>query len=198
MSLLVKICGLANAGDVEAAADAGADAVGFVFAESPRRISPEAARDAVRGLSADIKRVAVMRHPEDAQWQQVLEVFQPDALQTDIGDYAKLDVPGAVERWPVVREGSVNDAELPATFLYEGANSGAGETVDWARAAEVAKRGRMILAGGLGVENLREALATVRPYGVDVSSAVESQRGVKDHALIREFVVAARAAESVI
>ncbi len=195
MSLLVKICGLGNAGDVAAAVEAGADAVGFVFAESPREITPQDARAAVAGLDAGVRRVAVMRHPESSRWQEVLDVFAPDVLQTDIEDYADLDVPEGVECWPVVREGR-DDAELPETFLYEGADSGAGESVDWQRAAGVAQRGRMILAGGLNAGNLYEAVSTVRPYGVDVSSAVESERGVKDHTLIREFVAAARAAES--
>ena len=219
MSLLVKICGLGNADDVEAAVSAGADAIGFVFADSPRKISPEAARDATRWVrsgsdqgqnrvrsgsdegqmrvGSEVKCVAVMRHPTNEEWRQVLEVLQPDVLQTDIDDYEELDVPADVERWPVIREGhAALDNDLPATFLYEGADSGSGETVDWARAAAVATRGQMILAGGLAATNLHEAITTVRPFGVDVSSAVESERGVKDHALIKGFVAAARAAES--
>ena len=79
--------------------------------------------------------------------------------------------------------------------MYEGPRSGAGETVDWARAAEVAEYGNMILAGGISAANVADAIATVRPYGIDVSSAVESAPGQKDPALIKEFIKAARAAE---
>ena len=80
-------------------------------------------------------------------------------------------------------------------FLYEGAKSGQGEAVDWSRAAEIARRGDMILAGGLGPDNVSAAIAIVRPFGVDVSSAVESAPGVKDPELIEAFIQAARAAE---
>ena len=196
MSLFVKICGLRNAADVKAAVAAGADAVGFVFAESVRRVSPAEARDATRYLPKRVKRVAVMRHPENSEWQEVLQVFAPDVLQTDSADFDDLDVPANVERWPVIREGDpAVDRKLPTIFLYEGVQSGQGQTVDWQRAAEIAKRGKMILAGGLGIDNIATAIRTVCPYGVDVSSAVESRPGVKDAQLIKLFVSAARAVE---
>jgi phosphoribosylanthranilate isomerase len=196
MSLVVKICGLRKAEDVKAAVSAGADAVGFVFAESVRQVSPENARKLTQYLPKRVRRVAVMRHPSQSEWQDVLDNFAPDVLQTDIDDFESLDVPDSVERWPVIREGwSGIDGELPAVFLYEGVRSGAGQTVDWQRAAEIAKRGRMILAGGLGVDNIATAIRTVRPHGVDVSSGVESRPGRKDPGLIQLFIKAARAAE---
>ena len=132
----------------------------------------------------------------------MLREFSPDVLQTDAGDFAALDVPESIECWPVYRQGNtVPDTLFPppkrvsGTFLYEGAKSGQGQTVDWSRAADIARRGTMILAGGLGAANVAEAIATVRPFGVDVSSAVESAPGIKDPVLIEEFVKAARAAE---
>jgi len=79
--------------------------------------------------------------------------------------------------------------------VYEGAKSGTGQVVDWTRAADVGRQGNMILAGGLGVDNVAKAIATARPYGVDVSSGVESGPGQKDATLIRKFISAARAAE---
>jgi len=197
MSIFVKICGLRNAGDVKAAVAAGADAVGFVFAESVRRVTPADALKASRYLPGRVRRVAVMRHPADSEWQQVLETFAPDVLQTDVEDFDSLDVPDGVERWPVIREGHpAIDDELPAVFLYEGVRSGRGQTVDWQRASEIARCGKMILAGGLGVDNVATAIRTVDPYGVDVSSAVESRPGVKDPQLIRLFISAARAVET--
>ena len=196
MSLLVKICGLRKADDVKAAVSAGADAVGFVFAESVRRVTPAEAHKLTQYLPKRVRRVAVMRHPTQDEWQQVLETFSPDVLQTDIDDFESLDVPATVERWPVIREGYAGiDGKLPAVFLYEGQRSGAGQTVDWPRAAEIAKRGEMILAGGLGVDNIATAIRAVHPHGVDVSSGVESRPGRKDPGLIQLFIKAARAAE---
>ncbi len=196
MSLLVKICGLRSESDVNAAIDAGADAVGFVFAKSVRRVTAQEAAAATANMRNDIRKVAVMRHPSNDAWQEVLLEFRPDVLQTDIEDFASLEVPDTVLCLPVIREGSpALERNLPDVFLYEGGNSGQGETVDWQKAAEVALRGRMVLAGGLSAENLSEAIAIVRPFGVDVSSAVESEPGIKSPELIQEFIDAARAAE---
>ena len=202
--MFVKICGLREERHVRAAVDAGADAVGFVFADSVRRVTPAEAAAISSGVPGSVKRVAVMLHPSNEQWQAVLDDFGPDVLQTDAEDFATLDVPDTVERWPVYRQGikvtdTLIDTSGPAikvsvTFLYEGAESGVGEAVDWTAAAEVARRGNMILAGGLSVENVAEAIATVQPFGVDVSSAVESSRGVKDAQKIRDFIRAAKAA----
>ena len=191
----MKICGLRDADDVAAAVDAGADAVGFVFFErSVRNTTPEAATAACASVPSGIKRVAVMLHPSNEEWQKVLRGFDPDVLQTDIEDFDALDVPYGVECWPVIREGCL-PATFPATYLYEGAKSGAGETVDWSDAAKVALNNDMILAGGLAPGNVAEAIRNVRPYGVDVSSGVESAPGRKDAQKIHDFVNAARAAE---
>jgi len=194
VSLFVKICGLRDAPDVTASAAAGANAIGFVFAESLRRVTPWQAREASRMCPAGIMRVAVMRHPSAEEWRYVLDEFGPDALQTDIEDFADLDIPATVMRWPVIREGS-DVPDIPEVFLYEGRTSGSGETVDWSRAARIAAGRRMILAGGLDAHNVARAISEVRPWGVDVSSAVESTPGRKDPELIRRFIGAVRAAE---
>lgn len=192
--MFVKICGLREERHVRAAVEAGADAVGFVFAESVRRVTPEEAAALAAEVPETVKRVAVMLHPTNEEWQAVLTGFAPDVLQTDAEDFAALDVPDTVERWPVHREGNRVSVTLFPTFLYEGAKSGAGEAVDWMAAADVARQGNMILAGGLSAENVAEAIAIVRPFGVDVSSAVEISRGVKDTQKIRDFISAAKAA----
>lgn len=197
--MFVKICGLSRKEHVDAAVAAGADAVGCVFAESVRRVAPENAAKITRDVPVRVKRVAVMLHPTNDEWQAVLSGFRPDVLQTDAGDFAELDVPESIDCWPVYREGNTvtvppgNMVTVP--FLYEGAKSGQGETVDWTRAAELARHGRMILAGGLSAANVGDAVAKVRPFGVDVSSAVESSPGEKDAALINEFITAAKTAE---
>ena len=197
MSAFIKICGLRDAETVAAAIDAGADAIGFVFAESPRRVSVEQAFQAVSGVGASVKRVAVMRHPSKSEWQEVLENFAPDVLQTDIEDLAELDVPSYVQACPVFREGGrIPALDLPYVFVYEGQSSGAGETVDWVRAAEISKKGRMVLAGGLDSGNVARAIRETHPWGVDVSSGVESSPGVKDKEKIRQFIGAVRATEN--
>ena len=194
MSLLVKICGLSEARHVAVAIDAGAGAVGFVFAASVRRITPDIATAICVHVPRHVKRVAVMLHPSDEDWQDVLQNFAPDVLQTDAEDFAVLEVPESVQRWSVYREGQDNP-DYGGTYVYEGANSGHGQTVDWSTAAQHARHGQMMLAGGLGAHNVGAAVAVVRPYGVDVSSAVESAPGRKDSDLIRKFIRAARAAE---
>lgn len=193
--MFVKICGLSSAGHAQAAVDAGADAVGFVFAESVRRIDPARAAAIASQLPGTVKKVAVMLHPTNQEWLHVLRSFEPDVLQADAEDFADLEVPADVECWSVFREGSTLPGTLPGTYVYEGPKSGQGETVDWNKAAEVARQGNMILAGGLGAHNVAEAIVTVRPFGVDVSSAVESAPGQKDPLMISEFISAAKVAE---
>ncbi len=192
--MFVKICGLCKTEEVQAAIAAGADAVGFVFAKSVRRVSAATAAAISADVPAHIRRVAVMMHPANEDWLAVLQAFNPDALQTDAADFAALDVPASVEQWPVYREGGT-EPDAHGTYVYEGRTSGQGKTVDWSRAAKLAGNGSMILAGGLAAANVAAAIATVRPYGVDVSSAVESSPGQKDSRLIEEFITAVRAAE---
>ena len=194
---MVKICGLTDAAQVAAAVAAGADALGFVFAESVREVTPDEARAAAAAVPARVLRVAVMRHPGRERWAEVARVFRPDVLQTDEVDFAELEVAPAVQRWPVVREGDYDAHRvLPPCFVYEGAASGRGQQVDWSRAAQAARRGRLILAGGLRSDNVAAAIAAVDPWGLDVSSGVESAPGVKDPARMAEFVQAVRRAES--
>jgi phosphoribosylanthranilate isomerase len=194
MSVFVKVCGLRKVEHVLAAVEAGADAVGFVFAKSVRRISAADAAVISANVPAHIRRVAVMMHPANDEWRDVLQVFSPNVLQTDADDFASLDIPASVERWPVYREGGVSSS-IDGTYVYEGQKSGQGKSVDWSIASKIAGDGRMILAGGLAAENVAAAIATVRPYGVDVSSGVESAPGQKNRQLIEEFITAVRAAE---
>lgn len=194
MTTLIKICGMTDIAAVEAAVEGGADAVGFVFAKSVRRVSMRHALEMSAYVPLDTTRVAVMLHPTADEWREVKNVFQPDVLQTDLADFEYLEVPEQIEKWPVLREGALNDGDVPAEiFVYEGMASGSGTSIDWQLAATLAKRGKMILAGGLSTENVREALRQVVPYGVDVSSGVESSPGKKDAAKIQAFIDAVRA-----
>jgi phosphoribosylanthranilate isomerase len=190
----VKVCGLTTPDAVAAAVDAGVDAVGFVFAESKRKVTAQRAAELARHVPSRILRVAVMLHPSQAQLDEVWSQFRPDVLQTDLDDLASLHVPTGLQVTPVIRAGRELPATLPARLLFEGPVSGTGETTDWSAAAQVATRTQLILAGGLKPENVAAAIAMARPFGVDVSSGVEARPGVKDPARIYEFVRVARAA----
>lgn len=202
----IKICGLSDEAAVEAALQADVDAIGFVFAASPRQVSPARAKELCQVVPARVARVAVTHHPSLDLLKEILEVFDPDCLQSDAEDFKELEVRRGPHLVPVYREG-VSDPGLFANsrvreralfgpdFVYEGAVSGQGQTVDWEHAAQLVRRGRMLLAGGLNADNVAEAILKVRPWGVDVSSGVESQPGKKDAHRIAAFVAAVRAAE---
>lgn len=203
MRVFVKICGLSTPRAVSEAIQAGADAIGFVFAESPRQVTPRRAAQLCRDVSPAIIRVAVMRRPTQDEWQQVAEEFAPDWLQTDADDFSRLDIPEGIGRLPVFRDTADLDVTVlghEEQLLFEAAESGQGLRADWQRAAQlVTGMGvdrHLVLAGGLTPENVGAAIATVRPYGVDVSSGVESRRGVKDPGRIAAFMAAVREAES--
>lgn len=194
MSLFVKICGLTTPEGVAAAVKAGADAAGFVFSPSPREVTPALARKLAAGLPSSVRRVAVFRHPPPGRITTVLEEFPADWVQSDAADLPGVDLGGA-EALPVFRSGAPLPALLPELLLFEGPESGVGNVADWSVAAELAQRSGMILAGGLHPGNVAAAISQVRPWGVDVSSGVESSPGVKDPALVAAFVAAARRAE---
>lgn len=196
MPLWIKICGMRTAAAIEAAAAGGANAVGFVFHDpSPRNLPLAAASDLQRAVPPGIERVAVFLHPSQAIVDAVLTAIEPDWLQTDVGDLPGLRLPQGLRVLPVLRDGTADPAPLPGRILFEGAWSGVGERADWSAAAGLARNTQLVLAGGLHPANVAEAVHAVRPFGVDVSSGVERERGVKDAALIREFIRAARAAE---
>ena len=198
MPLWIKICGLRTTAAIEVAAAAGADAVGFVFHDaSPRNLSLATARELQRAVPPGVERVAVFLGPSQALVDAVLDAIEPDWLQTDAGDLPGLRLPEALRVLPVLRDRLADGAALPGRVLFESSRSGAGERADWSAAADLARQTQLVLAGGLHVANVAEALATVRPFGVDVSSGVERERGVKDATLIREFIRTARATEPV-
>ena len=194
--LWIKICGLRRRDAIEAAAAAGADAVGFVFhAGSPRNLSVDEARGLQGAVPPGVERVAVFLHPSQVLVESVIDAIRPDVLQLDASDLMSLRLPPGQAVLPVVRDNTNLPQSLPARLLLEGVQSGAGEKADWSHAALVARRTQLVLAGGLNVTNVADAVRVVRPFGVDVSSGVESARGVKDLDRIREFIGAARAAE---
>ena len=195
MSLHVKICGVTDSGAAMAACDAGADAVGFVFADSVRRVDPRDAAGIAAGMPGRVQRVAVFLRPEPDHVARILSEFPADVVQVDYGVITRPEVPLFL---PVFREGDdeILDEFLNGTvarrFHYEGRKSGSGQTVDWGRAARYASRGQMTIAGGLSPTNVARAVRVVKPFGVDVSSGVESAPGVKDAGRIRDFIETVR------
>ena len=189
----IKICGMTTPEAVAAALDAGVDAIGFVFAESVRRVTPQIAAQLAASARGRVKLVAVTRHPSQSAVDEIVAVFRPDVLQTDAADLRTLTLPVELEKLPVLR-GRQDAASLPRRVLFEGLTSGSGIPCDWESAREGAQRTELILAGGLNPGNVAAAIAEVRPFGVDVSSGVEQRPGVKSPAEIARFAAAARAA----
>jgi phosphoribosylanthranilate isomerase len=194
----IKICGMTNEQAVAAALAARVDAIGFVFAASVRQLEPARAAQLAAPARGRVSCVAVTLHPTQALIDQILRVFDPDVLQSDIGDLAGLRLPSSLALLPVVR-GTAGLAAAPGTglptrVLFEGVRSGSGTTGDWSEATRLAAATELILAGGLHAGNVAAAIGTVHPFGVDVSSGVELTPGHKSPQKIAEFVQAARAA----
>lgn len=200
--LRVKVCGVTTPDGVDVAVAAGADALGFVLAESPRRLDRDRARDLMDRVPPFVARVAVLHHPTPDEVAAAWSELRPDWLQAEPEG---LVLPAGARLLPVFHDGpdllaevSRYRAERPgAAVLVEGAGRGGrGVAADWTRAAEVARAGPTVLAGGLTPDNVAEAVRRVRPFAVDVSSGVEppdrSRPGVKDPARVRAFVAAAR------
>jgi phosphoribosylanthranilate isomerase len=192
--MFIKVCGMTTPEAVAAAVTARVDAIGFVFAESVRRVEPEAAAQLAATARGRVKLFAVTKHPTQRLVDEIVEVFEPDVLQTDAGDFATLRLPRGLELLPVLRAGATLPQPLPPKLLFEGPVSGTGVAFDWTGAADVARGSRLILAGGLNAANVVEAITAVRPFGVDVSSGVEARPGVKSPQKIADFVSAARSA----
>ena len=202
MSLFVKLCGLRTPQDVEAAIAAEASAVGFVMTESPRRVSVAEAAHLRSLLPARILAVAVFHDPSRHLIEQVQNEMAPDLFQAE-----PRVLQGLLPRsriLPVVAEGpdlaaraqsalEVTDAGW--VLVDSSARGGTGRRVAWDDLVSLPSRSRLVLAGGLTPDNVAEAVLTVRPGGVDVSSGVEQAPGAKDHGLMREFVIAARSVE---
>ena len=190
----IKICGMTTSEAVAAALEARVDAIGFVFADSPRQLTLEDAVALAAPVRGRIRCVAVTRHPSQRYLDDVLTVFNPDVLQTDVEDLRQLQLPKQLELLPVFRGWEAPQNKLPARLLFEGLTSGSGTPCDWTTAQRVARRAQLVLAGGLDATNVAEAINTVRPFGVDVSTGVEERPGVKSPAEVVRFAAAARSA----
>jgi phosphoribosylanthranilate isomerase len=205
MPVKVKICGITNVADGRAAADAGADALGFVFCEkSPRHVSIPSAAEITIAMPAFIVKVGVfVNAPEDLVFRAIAECSL-SLLQFHGEEPPEYCAGFGVMSMKAFR---IRDAEsllsLPAyqtdAWLLDAWSpdkaGGTGEKFNWDLAIKARKLGRPIfLAGGLTPENVAEAVRRVGPYAVDVSSGVEAEPGRKDHAKVKAFIAAAKAA----
>lgn len=198
--MFVKICGTTSEEDALLAVAMGADAVGFVFAPSPRQISPGTAADIVKRLPREVLTVGVFR---DEAPSRVVEIVNTAGLRAaqlhghetpDQARYVRERVPLLIQAFPAGDPGLSRVSEYePDALLLDAATPGSGEVFDWSM-AEVPDGIRLILAGGLTPENVAAAIAAVHPWGVDVVSGVEASPGRKDPVKVRAFVAAAKAA----
>jgi phosphoribosylanthranilate isomerase len=204
----VKICGITNAADALAAIDAGANLLGFNFYEkSPRHITePEAAKIRLR-LPKKVEAVGIFVNAPQAQVAALCKSLKLNAAQLH-GDESpetvaelarKLTVWKAFRVEPDFRLETLDEYPGASAFLFDAAHTGqyggTGRTTDWDAARRAALVHRIILAGGLNLENVAAAVRIVRPYAVDVASGVESKPGKKDHGRMREFIEEVRRGE---
>lgn len=216
MSTIVKICGLTNLTDAEVAVEAGADFLGFIFyPKSPRYVAPETVRAILTSLTAHAdahplpRTVGVFVNTPAGQVQAVLADTGLDYAQLH-GDETPHDLAALTGRgFKALRPRALEDAldqaarfapyphasapQLLLDAFSPTAYGGTGHRADWEIAAQLARlHPRLLLAGGLDPANVAEALVTVRPWGVDISSGVETAPGRKDHDKVRAFLAAVR------
>ncbi|WP_431895265.1 phosphoribosylanthranilate isomerase [Nonomuraea sp. bgisy101] len=195
--MFVKICGLSEPEHVEAAVEAGADAIGFVMTRSPRRVSPARAAELAAPVPAHVLTVGVFMGEPVEEVRQAATAAGVRAVQLH-GRHPHADFTALKDLGLTLVRAVPADADLRTgafdedLLIVDAPRAGAGEPWDWA-AVRGGPSGHWLLAGGLDPGNVRQAIAAAQPWGVDVSSGVEVSRGVKDSALIRAFLQAARA-----
>jgi phosphoribosylanthranilate isomerase len=185
--MFVKICGITRLEDAQAAIEYGASAIGFVFwPKSPRLVDRARARAIVEAVPSRVTTVGVFVNQSAAEINEIAEMVGLGAVQLHGDEPPQLA--GQISRAVIksVANGTVNPGDWPAdvTLLVDASDpvrrGGTGERSDWDVAAQLARRRRVLLAGGLTPENVADAITAVRPFGIDVSSGVESAPGIKD------------------
>ena len=199
--MIVKVCGITNQSDADAAVAAGANALGFNFySRSPRYVTAAAASRIE--TPAHVLRVGVFVNEARGSLQATAAAARLHIAQLH-GDETPADAPAGLVAWKAARVGAGFDflgyddpawealvLDGPAEELY----GGAGKIFDWALAGSRAPLRHIILAGGLDASNVARAVAAARPWGVDACSRIESAPGIKDHRKMTEFIIAAKAA----
>ena len=197
----VKVCGITNLEDALAAAEMGADALGFVLASSPRQVSPEDLRHLVAELPPLILKIGVF---VDSPLDEVRRIMSDCGLNlaqlhgSESPEYCEALFPRAIKAFQVKDATVLKQLPLyrASAYLLDGYHSklkgGSGQSFDWEIAQQARGLGRIILSGGLTPENVARAIAIAEPYGVDVSSGVEARPGKKDHGKLAAFIQAVK------
>jgi phosphoribosylanthranilate isomerase len=199
-TVAVKICGITDPKDAWIAVELGAAALGFIFAASPRQITPHKARDIINAIPPFVKTVGVFVNEDLTAIKNVKHYCGLDLVQLhgdEPPDLCAELMPYAIKALRIKDESSLRTARpyrgkvralLLDTYSKDKAG-GTGETFDWQLALKIKKLGvPIILAGGLGPSNINDAISTVRPYAVDVNSGVEEHPGKKNHTLIEDLM----------
>ena len=195
--MLLKVCGITRIADAQHAVEHGATALGFVFwPRSPRRIEPAVVAEIVAELPQTVITAGVFVNETSEGIARTMEKARLTHVQLHGDEPVSYS---EVLAWPILRSVTLDTSaaiisEWPAdtTLLLDAADperrGGTGQAVDWTRAATLARRRRVVLAGGLTPENVEEAIAAVRPYGIDVSSGVEDAPGLKNAEKVSLFL----------
>jgi len=208
MHTWIKFCGTTSFADALASIEAGADALGFIFAPSKRRVTPEAAQAIIRELPSSVERVGVflngtLQEIRDAVTNVDLTGIQLHGQETAGQVYDSLPADRRdslrIIKTVIARDsfaGQLKAAERVNAWLLD-SGTGSGRVFDWQAAVEQlrGRQGRFIIAGGLTPDNVGEAIRTFSPWGVDVVSGIEAEPGRKDPVKLKAFVVAVRKAE---
>ena len=202
--MFVKICGVTNEEDALLAVALGADAVGFIFAPSPRQIVAEKVRDIVKRLPAEVLTVGVFRDEHPTRVLETVRESGVRAVQLH-GHESAADVEFISQHVrTVIKAMSAGSVDVrnarkfgTRVILIDAPQPGSGEVFDWKLTGEIPEGLNVILAGGLTPENVAQGIKVVRPWGVDVSSGVEASPGRKDPILVKRFIEAARAVPEV-
>jgi phosphoribosylanthranilate isomerase len=196
----VKICGICDPAAAQAAIEAGADLIGFHFCTSERRVTPEEAKAIVDGLLLRPTIVGVFIDQDPAEVRSIAELVGLDLIQLHGSEEPGFDVGRPLMKVLKVKDGEVPDASAwPDPIMLDSwspdQRGGTGRAWDWDRARELMSTRKVFIAGGLEPGNVGKVVSEFKPYGVDVSSGVESAVRVKDPDKVRAFVHAVRLAE---
>jgi phosphoribosylanthranilate isomerase len=197
----VKICGICDLEGAQAAAEAGADMIGFHFCDSPRRVSPDEARAILEELLVRPKIVGVFIDESPDEVRRIADLLDLDLLQLHGSEQPGFEAGRPVMKVLKVREGQVPDADAwPDPIMLDSWSAdqrgGTGQAWDWELARPLLSSRKVFIAGGLEPGNVGKVVSGFKPYGVDVSSGVEAHVRVKDPAKVRAFVRAVRLAEA--
>jgi phosphoribosylanthranilate isomerase len=200
MTIQVKICGICDAEGAQAAIESGADLIGFHFCHSDRRVTPEEAKAIVDGLSLRPTIVGVFIDQDADEVRHIADFVGLDLLQLHGSGAPGFEAGRPVMKVLKVRDGQVPEAdEWPDPIMLDSWSAdqrgGTGLTWDWESARDLLASRKVFIAGGLEPGNVGKVVSQFKPYGVDVSSGVESAVRVKDPAKVRAFVHAVRIAE---